>query len=105
MLALAADDGADHGEQFLAIVGEILHHLNRAAGVLHDGDQIGPCHLRSDESLRRIESAQLLGLRHSAHVEIDRQQPPVFVAQIAGRFGPDLVLRYRGGNAQRLFFE
>ncbi len=88
--AFADDHGFENAQQPVAVVGEILQHLDRAAGIAHDGHQIGGCHLRSDELLRGGERAQLIRGRHGGHVEIQSQQPAIFVASVARRFGRDL---------------
>ena len=55
------DQLADRRLQQVAIVGEILQHLDGAVRVLHDRHQIGRSDLLGKELLRRRERAQLVG--------------------------------------------
>ena len=76
-------------QQLGAIVGEVVQHFDGAAGERHDRHQVGRLHLGLDEFLRGGEGAQLVGHRHRAHVEVDREEAAVAVADVAGLFGRD----------------
>ena len=48
----------DDAQQLVAIVGEVLLHVDGAAGERHDRDQIGGRHLRADELAAAARSAR-----------------------------------------------
>ena len=77
-------------EQLVAIGGEVLQDVDRAALVAQDGDEIGGCHLGAEELFRGRERAQLVGRPHGGHVEIKSQQAAILVAFVFRRFGRDL---------------
>ena len=80
----------------IAIGGEVLKNVHRAAVVAHDRNQIDRRHLRADEFLGRLKCAQLIGGTHGGHIEVERKQPAIFVAFVVRWF------RARSACAQAL---
>ena len=93
-LALADKQFVDGILQVVAIVGEIPQHVD-AIGKRQDRHQVRRLHLRPDELDGRGLRAQLVGYRHGAHVEVQRQHAPILVANISGPLGCDLPPRDR----------
>ena len=89
-LAFADDQGLEDAEQLVAIGGEVLQDVDRAALVAEDGDQIDGGHLRAEEFLCGGERAQLVGRAHGGHVEVKRKQAAILVATAFRGFGRDL---------------
>jgi hypothetical protein len=94
-LAFADDQRLQDAEQLVAIGGEVLQNIDRAALVAQDGDQIDGGHLGADELLRRGERAKLVGRIHGGHVEVERQQAAILVALVVGVYGFRRDLRVR----------
>ena len=91
-LAFSHDHGFDDAQQPVAVIREILKHVDGAARISQDGNEVRRSHLRPDELLRRGQRAHLVRGRHGGHVEIQRQQAAVLVSEVPRRFGRDVVL-------------
>ena len=86
-LAFADDHGLENAEQLVAIGGEVLEDVDGAALVAEDGDQVDGGHLRAQELLSGGECAELVGRRHGAHIEVEREQAAILVATVFRRSG------------------
>ncbi len=89
-LALAHDHGLEDAEQLVAIAGEVLQDVDRAALVAEDGYEIDGCHLRAEELFSRRKGAELVSRAHRRHVEIESQQAAILVAFAVRSFRRDL---------------
>ena len=79
-----------HFEELRAVVGEVLLDADRAALERHDRHQVGLAHLVAHVLQRGVERADLVGLSHAGHVEVDASSRFVLIAGVGG---PGTVMR------------
>jgi hypothetical protein len=91
--AFANDHGLENAEKAIAILSEILQNVNGTGVITHDRDEVRRRHLRADELLGSLKSAQLVGRAHRGHIEVESQQAAIFVAFVIGGFWSDLLVR------------
>jgi hypothetical protein len=85
VLVVTVDQYLNDFPQRGLVVGEVGLHGDRAVLERHDGDQIRRCHLRIDVLQRVRIRTDLIGRRHSRAIEVEDEQPPVLVTDVAGR--------------------
>ena len=95
-LAFADDHGFKNAEQAIAVGRKVLQHIDRAALIAQQRDEVGCGHLGANEFFSGRECANLIRRPHRAHIEIERKQPVIFVPGFAVAFGRD------GGAGQTL---
>ena len=94
-LPLADDQRLDRLLKLIAVIGEVVEHLDSSPRVTHDRHQIGRGHLRLDELHSCSQRPHLVRHRHRGHVEIKRQEPAILKAHVTRRFSRNLRLCYR----------
>ncbi len=85
-LAFANHHGFQNAQQPIAVGRKVLQDVHRSALVAHDRHQVHGRHLRANEFFRSFERAHLVGGRQRGHIEIQGQQPLIFVALVVHGF-------------------